>query len=164
MSKYSQWISLGALALLAAACFMPWTFHADIDKSFTGFFSEKNIYGKPGKTLLVLGGLSCLLAFLPMVWAKRTALLVAGLNLAYAIKNFLIFGACYQGYCPEKKAGLFLMLGASALLLFASLFPKGTLPASTTELPSAPSEQTPGTGLLSGEKPAGEASADKGQP
>ena len=150
MSKYSQWISLGALVLLAAACFMPWTYHADIDRSFTGFFSEKNIYGKPGKTLLVLGGLTCLLAFLPKVWAKRTALLIAGLNLAYAIKNFLIFGACYQGYCPEKKAGLFLMLGATALLLLASLFPKGELPqvaeagTPASPVPAADTGSSPG--------------------
>jgi hypothetical protein len=110
---------------------MPWTYHADVDKTFTGFFSEKNIYGKPGRALLVLGLLSALCAFLPRVWAKRTGLLIAGLNLAYAIKNFLVFGACYQGYCPEKKAGLYLMLLATSLLLAASLFPKGELKPET---------------------------------
>lgn len=128
MSKNSTWFSLAALALLAAACFMPWTYHGDIDKTFTGFFTEKNIYGKPAKSLLFLGGLTTLLAFIPKIWAKRMALLVAGLNIAYAVKNFLIFGSCYQGYCPEKKIGLFLMLLATVGLMVAALFPKGEIP------------------------------------
>jgi hypothetical protein len=125
MSKYSNWISFTGLAMLTIACFLPWTYHADIDRVFTGFFSEKNVYGKPGRTLLVLAFLSALCAFLPRVWAKRTGLLVAALNLAYAIKNFLVFGACYQGYCPEKKPGLFLMLFSTILLLTTALFPQG---------------------------------------
>jgi hypothetical protein len=132
MSKYSNWISLGALLLLAISCFMPWTYHADVDKTFTGFFSEKNIYGKPGRFLLVLGTVSTLLSFVPALWAKRIALLVCGLNVAYAIKNLLLFGSCYQGYCPEKKAGLFLMVIAASLLLLASLFPKGKLKKETS--------------------------------
>ena len=160
MSKYSQWITLGALVLLAVACFMPWTYHADIDRSFTGFFSEKNIYGKPGKTLLVLGGLTGLLAFLPKIWAKRAALLVGGLNLAYAIKNFLIFGACYQGYCPEKKAGLFLMLGATALLLLAALFPKGSLPPVAEALTPA----APAPAAETGSSPDATTAADEAEP
>ena len=131
MSKYSHWISFSGLALLTLACFLPWTYHADIDKVFTGFFSEKNVYGKPGRALLVLGFLSALCSFLPMVWAKRTALLVAALNMAYAIKNFLVFGACYQGYCPQKKAGLYLMLLSTILLQVSALFPKGNLKTDT---------------------------------
>jgi hypothetical protein len=78
-----------------------------------------------------MGGLGTLLAFLPALWAKRTALLVNGLTMAYAIKNLLLFGSCYQGYCPEKKPGLFLMLIAAALILFASLFPQGELKKET---------------------------------
>lgn len=138
MSKYSNWISVTGLVLLTIACFLPWTYHADIDKAFTGFFSEKNVYGKPGRALLVLAFLSATCAVLPRVWAKRTGLLVAALNLAYAVKNFLVFGACYQGYCPEKKAGLYLMLFSTILLLVSALFPKGNL---KTETPLAENPQ-----------------------
>ena len=127
MSKYSKWLALGAFLLLAVACFLPWTFHADIGKEFNGFFSEKNIYGKPGKFLLSLGAVVLLSAFIPKLWLTRTSLLVAGLNLAYAVKSFLIFGSCYRGYCPEKKAGLFLMLIASALLMLSAMFPAGRI-------------------------------------
>jgi hypothetical protein len=138
MSKYSQWISLGALILLIVACLMPWTYHADINKAFTGFFSEKNVYGKPGRLLIFLSLLSTLFSFVPKVWAKRTALLIAALNVAYAIKNFLVFGACYRGYCPEKKPGLYFMLMAVCLIMVMALFPKGEIRKRDQEIPVAP--------------------------
>jgi hypothetical protein len=127
MARYSRWIALCAFLLLTAACFLPWTFHADIQKTFTGFYTENNIYGKPGKFLLIFGGLSALFAFIPKLWLKRTALFLSGLNVAYGIKTFLMFGACYQGYCPEKKIGLFLMLISTILLMMAAMFPAGEI-------------------------------------
>ena len=127
MSRHTPWISLAAYLLLVVSCFMPWTYHADLDKHFTGFFSEANTYGKPAKMLLTLGGLCAIFSLFPMLWGKRTALFIAGLNFAYAIKTFLVYGSCYRGYCPEKKAGLFLMLAATVVLMAASMFPKGIL-------------------------------------
>lgn len=127
MARYSKWISLAAFLLLTAACFMPWTYHADVQKNFTGFFSENNIYGKPAKFLLIMGGLGTVFAFIPKLWLKRTALFLSGLNVAYAIKTFLMYGACYLGYCPEKKTGLFLMLISTIFLLIAAMFPAGKI-------------------------------------
>jgi hypothetical protein len=132
MATYSRWIAFGAFVLLVVACFMPWTYHADILKTFTGVYSEKNIYGKPAKFLLIAGGLSALFAFIPKLWLKRTALFLSGLNVAYAIKTFLMYGACYLGYCPEKKTGLFLMLVSTIILLLAAMFPAGELKEQTT--------------------------------
>jgi hypothetical protein len=125
MVRYSKWISLFAFVLLLVACFLPWTYHADVNQDFTGFYSAKNIYGKPAKLLLVFAGLTTLCAFVPVLWMKRTALLVGGLNVAYGIKNFLLFGSCYLGYCPEKKIGLFLMLLTTVLIFLMSFFPEG---------------------------------------
>jgi hypothetical protein len=125
MVRYSKWISLFAFVLLLVACFLPWTYHADVNQDFTGFYSAKNIYGKPAKLLLVFAGLTTLCAFVPVLWMKRTALLVGGLNVAYGIKNFLLFGSCYLGYCPEKKIGLFLMLLTTILIFLMSFFPEG---------------------------------------
>jgi hypothetical protein len=124
MTRYSKWIGLGAFVLLTISCFMPWAYYADVQKSFTGFFSENNVYGKPAKFLLVCGIISCLLVFFSNSWLRRSALLFSGLNMAYAIKNFLLFGACYRGYCPEKLFGLYLML-ISTLLLFATTLIQG---------------------------------------
>jgi hypothetical protein len=125
MVRYSKWISLFAFVLLLVACFLPWTYHADVNQDFTGFYSAKNMYGKPAKLLLVFAGITTLCAFVPVLWMKRTALLVGGLNVAYGIKNFLLFGSCYLGYCPEKKIGLFVMLIATILIFLMSFFPDG---------------------------------------
>ncbi|MFN5478440.1 MAG: hypothetical protein ACK43J_01585 [Chitinophagaceae bacterium] len=125
MVNYSKWISLAAFALLCISCFLPWSYHADVDKHFTGFFSEKNIYGKPAKMLLSLGGISLVCAFIHLLWLKRLALLASGLTVAYAIKNFLLFGSCYLGYCPEKEIGLYLMLLSSLLLFVMAFLPEG---------------------------------------
>lgn len=142
MANYSRWISLSALALLAIACTMNWAYYPDLEKHFTGFFSEGNRYGKPAYLLLTLGSLSTLMAFLMPTWAKFTGLLAAGLNLAYAIKTIFSFGMCYVAICPEKKAGIWLMLLSAALLLLASMFPRGRFsaaaPTASSDIPEPP--------------------------
>jgi hypothetical protein len=55
---------------------------------------------------------------------KRTAFLSGGLCVAYAIKNFLLFGSCYRGYCPDKQAGLYLMLISSVLIFLMAFLPE----------------------------------------
>jgi hypothetical protein len=127
MTRYSKWISLLAFVALLIACFMPWAYYADVDKHFTGFFTEKNIYGKPAKMLLILGGYTTLSAFIKHLWFKRSSLLMGGLNVAYAIKNFLIFGSCYRGYCPEKELGLYLMLFSSIIIFVMAFLPEGSV-------------------------------------
>ena len=125
MTRYSKWVGLAALAALVLACFLPWAFYADVNEVFTGFFSQGNVYGKPGKFLLIFGSITTLFIFLKNLWVKRAALLLGGLNVAYAIKNFLLFGACYRGYCPEKRIGLYLMLIATIVLFITTLLPEG---------------------------------------
>ena len=122
--KYSQWIGIGAVALLIVACFLPWAWYPDLQKDFTGFYSEKNIYGKPGRVFMVLAvpALGCFL--IPRVWAKRWNLFTAGLIAAYAIKSFILFSGCYSGTCPQKKEGLWLMLFASVVVLVMAVFPE----------------------------------------
>jgi hypothetical protein len=125
MLKLTKWISLAAFLLLLAACFMPWAFYADLGKSFTGFFSENNVYGRPAKLLLIFAGITTTCSFIQLLWLKRLALLVGGLNMAYAVKNLLLFGSCYRGYCPEKQPGLYLMFFAVLVLFVVAFFPEG---------------------------------------
>lgn len=102
------------------SCFLPWTYHADINKTFTGFFSENNIYGRPGR-YFVFFSLFCLTSFL----LKNNILLrvqffVAGIMMAYAVKTYILFVSCYRAYCPEKKEGIYLMIVFSILIFIAS--------------------------------------------
>jgi hypothetical protein len=127
ISRYSRWITLTAFGLLLLTCFMPWAYYPDIQKSFTGFFTEKNIYGKPAKLLLIFGSISVLAQFLPVLFLKRANMLVSALGMAYAVKSYIVFSSCYRGICPETQPGLYLMLFSVILLLLTSVFPSGTL-------------------------------------
>lgn len=120
--KYGKWMGITACVLLIAVCFMPWTYHADIGKSFTGFFSENNAYGKPGKFVVFFCLLSLMLLLVGKVWAQRTLLFVAGTLVAYAIKTYILYSSCYNAYCPEKKAGIFLLIIFSILIFCSALF------------------------------------------
>jgi uncharacterized BrkB/YihY/UPF0761 family membrane protein len=121
--KYSQWIGIAAAVVLVVACFLPWTFHPDLNKHFTGFFSENNNYGKPGKVFIVLSVVATIFFLIPRVWAKRWNLLVGGLMVAFAIKSFIVFSGCYNGICPTKMAGLWIMLVSALGVLLMALLP-----------------------------------------
>ena len=121
--KYSQWIGIAAAVVLVIACFLPWTFHPDLNKNFTGFFSENNDYGKPGKVFTVFAIVAIVFFLIPRVWAKRWNLLVGALTVAFAIKSFIVFSGCYRGICPAKLAGLWIMLLSAVAVLVMTLLP-----------------------------------------
>lgn len=121
--KYSQWIGVIAALLLVGACYMPWAYFPDLDKVFTGFYSAGNIYGKPGKVLVFFCGIEIILFLIPKVWAKRANILVAAMAIAFSVKAFLLYSACYRGICPEKRMGLWLVLVASVVVLIMALLP-----------------------------------------
>lgn len=124
------YLGLVACILLVASCFMPWAFYNDpsitdvSQRTFTGFYSFQNYYGKPGKFLTVFAALSLLLKLLPKVWAKRLDLFLCAFCMAYALTTFLRYLRQYgAAIMPEAQIGIYLMLGASILLLVAAIFP-----------------------------------------
>ncbi len=121
--KYSQPLGIFAAILLLCSGFMHWAWYPDLQKYFTGFFSENNIYGKPGKVFFFFVIPAIVLFLIPRIWAKRINIFLCAIILSYAIKCFILFSACYRGICPEKQAGLWLMLISSALIMAFSLFP-----------------------------------------
>ena len=64
-----------------------------------------------------------ILFLLPAIWAKRTNIFFCGFNIAWAIRNYLLLSRCYSGECPEKKAALYILLAASAVMLVMSFLP-----------------------------------------
>jgi len=131
--KHSQWIGIAAAILLIVSCFLPWTFHPDLGKNFTGFFSANNDYGKPGKLFVGFATLAIVFYYLTKIWAKRWNLLVTALTMAWAIRCFILFSGCYKAICPEKKIGLWLMIIASGLMLLMAIFPDTKLNSGQTE-------------------------------
>jgi hypothetical protein len=127
--KINKWVGVLVCLAIMAVCFMPWTYHADVQKNFTGFFSEKDAYGSPGKYFIFFSTVSLLLILIPKLWAKRTHWFIPGIMVAYAIKTYILYTSCYNAYCPDKKAGIFLIVGLSLLMFAISLFPDVELSA-----------------------------------
>jgi len=60
---------------------------------------------------------------IPKLWAKRGNIFVAAITIAFAIKSYILYTSCYQGLCPEKRPGIFLVLAASLIAFFSALLP-----------------------------------------
>lgn len=121
--KYSQLSGILAAFVLSLSGFLNWAWYPDIHKYFTGFFSENNSYGKPGKVFIFFAVIAIVLFIAPRVWAKRGNIFLCAITLAYAVKTFIVYSACYRGICPEKQPGLWVMLLASCVMMAAALFP-----------------------------------------
>jgi hypothetical protein len=133
-------MGITACIVLAISCFMPWAYYADSNipnetgRTFTGFFSYQYKYGKPGKFLVFFAAVILLFMILPKVWAKRINLFLSAFTLAYAIKTYILFTSCYNAYCPEKRAGIFIMLASTVIILAASIFPNMNIAAGKDKL------------------------------
>jgi len=126
-----KWIGLLAALALIIACFIPWVFIESKNIIVTGIESGGTSFGKPGYFHFVLAALFLVFNFTPRIWAKRMNLLVSVLNIGWAVRNYFLISACAGGECPEKKIGLFIVLGSSLLMLSAALLPQMKLPEKT---------------------------------
>lgn len=121
--KFYKQIGFIACVLLIISCFLPWAYYPDLHQSFTGFFSEKEIYGKPGKVFIFFAACSVILIFIDKIWAKRTLIFITAFNLGYLIRTYILFTTCYNTICPSKEYGLYLLILSSVVLMIVSFFP-----------------------------------------
>ena len=121
--KYSHWIGILATLLLVTSCFFPWTWYPDLNKYFTGFFSEEHVYGKPGNVFIFFAIFAIAFFLIPRVWAKRWNFIIGALILAYAIKSFILYSGCYNGICPVKQTGIWVMLVCSIIIMVMAVLP-----------------------------------------
>ncbi|ANH83849.1 hypothetical protein A8C56_10715 [Niabella ginsenosidivorans] len=103
---------------------MPWSFIASLQLTLSGVDTTGTRYGKPAYGHFILDALILAFTLVPRIWAKRLNLLIGVLNLGWAIRNFLLFGRCEAGDCPERQIGLYLALAASVILMLTILFPQ----------------------------------------
>lgn len=126
----SQWIALAAAIVLTIGCFMPWAIISGQEITISGVDTSGTRFGKPAYLHFVLTSAILILTFIKRIWAKRINLLFTALNLAWAIKNFILFGRCEAGECPERQMGLYLVLAAAIALLVTGFFPNMKIPVS----------------------------------
>ncbi len=118
-----KFLGIAAALTLLIAGFLPWIHIVSKDLTITGVNTDGTNYGKPAYLHFVFLAFFLVFALTPRLWAKRANLLVILFNLAWAFRNFLIIGYCEGGDCPEKKAGLFLVLICSIIMTVSALFP-----------------------------------------
>ncbi len=120
--KYSQFAGIAACIALIVVCYMPWSYVAEIQLEITGMQAGPQ-FGKPGLLNIILVSLMIVLFAIPRLWAKRTNLFVGAFNIAWSLRNYLLVGSCSGGICPEKKAGIFLLLFLSLLIEIMTFIP-----------------------------------------
>ena len=125
--KYSQYIGVVSCLALIGVCFLPWSQITELNimlSGVNGYISPildygKQVYAHSFLILLVMAGF----IFRP-IWIKRSNVFIAAVNLALAFKNFILFSLCREGICPEKKAGLYLLILFSIIIQLMTLLVK----------------------------------------
>ena len=115
-------MGIAACLALIINCFFPWSYVAEIHLVMTGWQGGSNL-GKPGLFNMVLCSVMIVFFFVPKIWAKRTNVILGALNIAWSLRNYLLVGACSGGICPEKKAGIFLLLFLSFFIEVMTFLP-----------------------------------------
>jgi hypothetical protein len=123
LMRWMKWIGVLSAFVLAVIAFMPWVVIVSKNITVTGVDATGTNFGKPAYFHFFSIFFFLLFTFIQKVWAKRINLLVTALNLAWAIRNYLIITMCRGGECPEKKTAIYLVLLTSALMLLTSLMP-----------------------------------------
>jgi hypothetical protein len=122
--KYSKWIGLLSAIIVIIVCYTPWAYIPSAQLEIAGMFANgKHNLGKPGLMNIICCAGAAVLFLLPQIWAKRTNIFFCGFNIAWAIRNYILLSRCYSGECPVKKAGLYVLLTASATMLVLSFMP-----------------------------------------
>jgi len=129
--KYSQLIGFVATLLLVFFCFLPWSYIASNQITISGFNAEGTSFGRPGMLHIYLSVVLLTFFALPKIWAKRTNLFIATLNVAWSIRNYILISACLFGECPEKKIALYGIVICSAIILVMTLLPKMNIQSKT---------------------------------
>ena len=122
--KYSQRIGIVATIALMAVCFLPWVYIASKQITVSGFIAVGTSFGKPGLLNFIMCVVMLVMFAVPAIWAKRTNVFIAALNLAFSIRNFIVLPFCIAGECPEKKPGLYLLVALAVIIQAMALLPK----------------------------------------
>ncbi|NDA62653.1 MAG: hypothetical protein EBX50_11490 [Chitinophagia bacterium] len=122
--KYAHWIGTVACLLLIAGVFMPWVYIPSVSLTVSGWHAEGTQFGKPGLVPLVFSGLMMVLFHIPRVWSRLIILILATLQLAWMIRNYILLTSSFIGEVPEKSVYLISMVPLSILILLMGIFAK----------------------------------------
>jgi hypothetical protein len=122
--KYSKWIGILAAVTIILICYQPWIYVGSANLEIGGMHaSGKHNFGRPGLMNIIMTTGALVMFFLPFIWAKRLNIFFVAFNIAWSIRNYILLTRCYGGDCPQKKAGLYILIIASLVMLIAAFVP-----------------------------------------
>jgi hypothetical protein len=121
--RWMKWTGIAAAVLLIVACCMTWVTIPSKNITVTGIDAAGTNFGKPAYFHFFTIFLFLFFTLTPRVWAKRTNLLVAAVNMAWAVRNYFMISLCRGGECPEKHVAIYAILFLSLVMLVSSLLP-----------------------------------------
>ncbi len=126
--KHAQTIGILAALAVIGICYMPWVVIDSKQIIVTGLSSGKTSFGKPGLMNIYLSVTALILFIIPRLWSKRINVFIGAINFAWAIRNIILLSTCQAGECPQRQAGIYLLLAATLLVQLMTFFPKIKLP------------------------------------
>ncbi|HEY2727029.1 MAG TPA: hypothetical protein VGI61_07645 [Parafilimonas sp.] len=126
--KYSQLFGITAVIILAAICYLPWSFIGEKNIIITGMSAPGTMFGKTGLMHFVLGVPLIVFFIVSKIWVKRINVFIGAINLAWSIRNYILLTTCFMGECPKIKIGLILSMALSTFILIMTFFPKIKMP------------------------------------
>ena len=114
-------LPLFVVGVLMASCFMPWMTIETKGITITGLDTTGTSYGKPAYFHFLWVAFFLVFLLINRVWSRRTAMVFAAFNVAWAFRNFLVLPMCQMGECPVRRAGLYILFFSSIALFFAGL-------------------------------------------
>lgn len=126
--RWMKWTGIASAVLMVISCFSTWVVIKSRGIIVTGMESAGTNFGKPGYFHLLLTAFFIAFSLTPTLWAKRANIFVTAINMGWAIRNYLLISQCRGGECPVKEIWIYLMVGASLLMLVSALFPDMKVP------------------------------------
>lgn len=121
---YTRWLTLTLAVLLIACTYFPWVVIEEKNIVISGVSAIGTRWGKPGYFTILLSAIIFIMTLVPRIWAQRVSIVMAALNVGWALRNFFLLSACSGGICPQRQPALYLYLALALLLLPAILIQK----------------------------------------
>ena len=128
--KFAHLLGCISCLLLIAAVFQPWIYIPSVNLTISGWHAEGTNFGKPGLVPLVLCSLMAILFLIPKVWAKLVTILLATLQLAWMIRNYILLTTSFIGEVPEKTWVLQSLIPLSLIIILMSFLSRAPLKSS----------------------------------
>ena len=121
--KYSQTIGIVACLIVLICSYLPWSIVVSEHITISGFDTKGTRFGRPGLFLDFFTILTLLLFAIPKIWAKRTNIFIGAIVFTWSIRNYILVSTCLMGECPVKQPALYVLVGASLVVMIMTLLP-----------------------------------------